>query len=117
MVGGVYDTSDIYSYVQRLHRIEEDFYDGDIGERLEKFKHYAVVEVPAEKISLDEYSLDEDRVDEYKDVYSKTKTYPPIVLGNYSKKFGLYNIIDGNHRANALNDLGIKKIICFVGKK
>jgi ParB-like chromosome segregation protein Spo0J len=37
--------------------------------------------------------------------------YPPIVLNKD------YSIIDGTHRINALDDLGYKTVIAFVGVK
>jgi len=113
-IGDVYSESDIYPYIQKLHRNEEDFYEGDIGERIERFPNYIVAKVPINKINMDEYYIDDDYVDEYVDKFKKTKSYPPIVLGYYDNNWG-YNIIDGTHRANVLRKLGLKSIICFVG--
>lgn len=33
-IGDIYTTNKIYSYVEKIHKVEEDFYDGDIGERI-----------------------------------------------------------------------------------
>ena len=113
-VGDIYSESDIYSYIQKLHRNDDDFYDGDIGERIERFPKYIVKEVMIDKICMDEYELDNDYVDEYIEKYKEIGTYPPIVLGYYDNNWG-YDIIDGTHRANALKILGLKTIISFVG--
>jgi hypothetical protein len=113
-IGDVYSESDIYPYIQKLHRNEEDFYEGDIGERIERFPNYVVAKVPINKINMDEYYIDDDYVNEYVDKFKETKSYPPIVLGYYDNNWG-YDIIDGTHRANALRKLGLKSIICFVG--
>lgn len=113
-VGDVYSESDVYPYIQKLHRNEEDFYDGDIGERIERFPKYQVAEIPIDKINMDEYQLDDDYVDDYVEKYKQIGTYPPIVLGYYDNNWG-YDIIDGTHRANALKNAGLKSIICFVG--
>lgn len=118
-IGDIYDESNIYVYCQNLHRIEEDFWGsdvsdgGDLGERIESFIKYEVAEIPINKIETDEYYLDDSVVEEYIDKYNEIKTYPPIVLGYYG--YGKYDIIDGNHRANALKKLGFETIICFVG--
>lgn len=89
---------------------------GDLGERIESFIKYEVAEIPINKIETDEYYLDDSVVEEYIDKYNEIKTYPPIVLGYYGYgKYGKYDIIDGNHRANALKKLGFETIICFVG--
>jgi len=119
-IGDLYDESDIYIYCQKLHKNEEDFLGeendgGDLGERIEKFIKYEVAEISIDKIETDEYYLDDDIVDEYIDKYNEIKTYPPIVLGYYGYGYGKYDIIDGNHRANALKKLGFETIICFVG--
>ena len=115
-IGDVYDESDIYTYVQKLHyKRKEDFYDGDLGERIEKFPYYVVKEIPIDDIQIDEYELDIDDMEDYINIYNKLKSYPPIVLGK--KIYGKYNIIDGTHRVNALKNLGSNTIISFVGKK
>lgn len=117
-IGDVYDESDIYVYCQKLHKNEEDFWGeendgGDLGERIERFIKYEVAEISIDKIETDEYYLDDDIVEEYMEKYNEIETYPPIVLGYYN--YDKYDIIDGNHRANALKELGFKSILCFVG--
>ena len=113
-VGDIFTESDIYPYVQNIHKNEDDFYDGDIGERIERFKKYEVALIDVDKINMDEYYLDDDIVNKYINIYKENKTYPPIVLGYYDSNWG-YDIIDGNHRANALKEFGLKQILCFVG--
>ncbi len=115
-IGDVYEESDIYEYVRKLHyKRSEDFWEGDLGERIERFPYYKVMEIPIGDIEMDEYQLDEDDMEEYVDMYRERGTYPPIVLGK--KQYGYYNIIDGTHRANALKEIGLESIVCFVGKK
>lgn len=87
-----------------MHRNEDDFYDGDITERIGRFLKYQVAEVNITKINMDEYELD-DYVDDYIEKFKQFGTYPPIVLGYYDNNWG-YDIIDGTHRANALKKLG-----------
>lgn len=110
-VGDIFDEADIYSYSQRIHHTYEDFIDGDLGDRIEQYEQYRVEIVDIDDIDLNEFSVDEDMVDEYKEKIQKSETYPPIVLNRD------FSIIDGTHRANALNDLGIKTIVAFVGIK
>jgi len=115
-IGDVYEESDIYQYIQKLHyKRDYDFWEGDLGQRIEKFPYYVVQEVPIENIEMDEYQLDEDDMEEYIKMFKEKGSYPPIVLGG--KYYRHYDIIDGTHRANALRELGFVKIICFVGKK
>jgi hypothetical protein len=115
-IGDIYEESDIYQYIQKLHyKRDYDFWEGDLGERIEKFPYYVVKEIPVKDIEMDEYQLDDDDMEEYIEMFKERGSYPPIVLGK--KSYGYYNIIDGTHRANALRELGFDKIICFVGKK
>jgi hypothetical protein len=110
-IGEVYDEADVYSYTQRIHHTYDDFIDGDLGDRIEKYKKYIVKEVNISDIEIDEFYIDDNLVDEYKEKIMKSNTYPPIVLNND------YTIIDGTHRVNALNELGYKTVTAFVGLK
>ena len=112
-VGDIIPESDVYQYVQKIHNNYDDFIDGDLGERIERFSKYKVALIDIDKIVTDEYYLDDDMMDDYIDKYENNKSYPPIVLGYYNN-WG-YDIIDGNHRANALKTIGVKKIKCLVG--
>jgi hypothetical protein len=113
-VGSMYSESDIYPYIQKIHRNVEDFHDGDISDRIERFQKYIVADIPIDKINMDEYQLDDEYLNDYIEMYKKSGKYPPIVLGYYDNRWG-YDIIDGTHRANALRELGFKSIISFVG--
>lgn len=113
--GKSYDESNIYRYVQKLHRNKEDFYDGNLGERLGKYKMYQLLEIPINKIKIDQWQIDDDKVSEYVSLYEKNKKYPPIVLKPI--RGGSYEIIDGTHRVNALDELGYKYVDAYVGIK
>lgn len=125
-IGDILSESSIYNYVEELHRNEDDFIDGDIGERIERFSKYELKELNISDISIDEYELDDDYVSDYIDMYKKSGSYPPIVIdsdlcnhacydnGKVSYK-EMYNIIDGNHRVNSINNLGEKTIKAWVG--
>ena len=113
-IGDILSGDDVYSYCQKLHRNEEDFWEGDLGERIERFPKYMVAEMPIDNICTDEYDLDDDKVQEYVDKFKESSGYPPIVLGYYDSRWG-YDIIDGNHRVNALKEMGVKSVRCFVG--
>lgn len=116
-IGDILEESYIYQYVEILHRNGEDFTEGDIAERLQQFSKYKLMEINISDINIDEYELVDIYVNKYKEMYNELKTYPPIVLDSdrsysYANK---YTIIDGNHRVNALNDLGFKSILSWVG--
>lgn len=109
-VGDVIDEDIIYQYVQILHG-NDDFIDGDLGKRIEKYGKYKLTEVDISNLNIDEYYRFDDLVDSYVDRYNKSGYYPPIVISHKNR------LIDGNHRSNALNKLGFKKVKAFVGIK
>lgn len=113
-IGDIISESDVYQYVQKIHNNYDDFIEGNLGERIERFSKYKVALIDIDNIVTDEYYLDDDMMNDYIEEYKNNKIYPPIVLGYYDNRWG-YDIIDGNHRANALKSIGIKKIKCLVG--
>jgi hypothetical protein len=114
MIGDILDETTIYHYVQHIHDREEDFYDGDLGERIEKCRSYKLMEIDISLIDIEEFYSDEDLVEEYQEEYMNTNTYPPIVLEEPYD--GRYTIIDGTHRSQALDGAGVTKIRAFVGQ-
>lgn len=107
-IGDILPEGDIYQYVEAIHG-NDDFVDGDLGERIEEYDKYKLIEVDIDELNIDEYFLFDDLVDTYIDKYNQTKKYPPIVIDSKNR------LIDGNHRANALNELGFEKIEAFKG--
>lgn len=116
-IGQILPESDIYEYIKKLHRNEDDFYDGDLGDRIGEFSKYKLMEIDIDKINIDEWDLDVDYLKDYKNKFKENSNYPPIVLDSdtsYSYK-NKYTIIDGTHRVNALDRYGIKIVKAWVG--
>lgn len=109
-IGDIIPEDIIYQYVEIIHG-NHDFIDGDLGKRIEKYDRYQLVEVDIKDLNIDEYYLFDDLVDKYVNEYNKRGSYPPPVITHKNI------LIDGNHRSNALNKLGIKKIKVFKGVK
>ena len=99
----------VYQMVQKLHRNYDDFIDGDLGDRLDNYDNYELKDINISDLDLEEWDVQEDLVDNIVDEMKKNKEYPPIVVGDDM------SIIDGIHRANALNKLGFNKIRAYVG--
>lgn len=109
-IGDTLYEEDVYQYVQSIHDdYESSFVDGDLGNRIEEFEQYELQIVTIDKIDIDEFSLDTSKMREYIEEYKKSNDYPPIVLNNE------YGIIDGTHRVNALERLGLKEVKAWVG--
>lgn len=102
---------EVYMMVQQLHYNNEDFYDGDLGKRIEKYEEYKLMYIPIDKIDLEFYT-DEERVEEIQQqIINSNGKYPPIVLSHKLR------LIDGTHRTEALNNLGETRVLSYVGIK
>jgi len=99
----------IYQYIQQIHWNDNDWSEGDISDRIEQYKNYILKEVSIDKIDIEEFQTYEDIVKKYADQTKNTGYYPPIVIAHD------YQIIDGTHRAQAIEMLGMKTILAFVG--
>lgn len=118
-VGDILDNETIWLYVEYLVMYGEKqdydncFVDGDLGDRLDEYEKYKLKEISIDELNLEEWDLHDFYVDIYKEKFLGNKEYPPIVVGK--KEYGTYSIIDGLHRANALKESGVEKILAFVG--
>jgi hypothetical protein len=101
----------IYQEVQKIHHTRDDFIDGDISERIEEFKYYHLQVMDLNNLDKDEWSVDDDIVDDIIDEIREKGllTMPKMLISEKS------SIIDGTHRLNALLKIGITKYPCYVG--
>lgn len=106
--GEEFKESVIYQYIEYLHPRKEDWEDGDLGSRIEKYKQYKLKIIPLSKIDV-VYHTSDDLVDKYKAKFKASKKYPPLVI---DKDF---DIIDGSHRAEALKASGEKLVKVLQG--
>jgi uncharacterized ParB-like nuclease family protein len=111
---GIYSDDTIINDVMAIHRNPDDFDDGDLSSRISKYAPYELQEIAIDNLNLDEWEVRDDLVDDMKNQYESNHDYPPIVVG--IDRNGIYTIIDGIHRANALDQLGIQTIKAYVGK-
>ena len=106
----VVDSRTVLDMVQDIHGRPEDFDEGDLVHRINKFDTYEKTVMDISDLDLDEWQVDEDFVEELSKRIEK-EGYHPIV---YDPDEG--SIIDGTHRANALSLIGTTKIKAYVGK-
>lgn len=102
--------NEMFDYVKNLHSEEEDLYTGDLGTRIFKYQLYILKTVPTKKIK-GHWETYEPTVQDYANEFKAKNNYPPIVLTPS------LIIIDGTHRYKALESLGIKEILAYVGQK
>ena len=113
-IGDIVPEEYIYNYIQYLHDdYEGAFVDGNLGDRIEEFSEYKLMEIPIKDIHINEWDLDDWAVSDFKKQIKGSGDYPPIVLGEIED--GKRTIIDGTHRSNALSELGYNTIIAWVG--
>lgn len=92
---------DVFSYVKSIHPRHEDFEDGDLQERIYRYKSYVAKTVNIDDIDSPYYSDIEDE--------KLPKKYNPIVLTHD------LIIIDGTHRYDMAKNTGINTIKAYVG--
>jgi len=108
----IIDNVDILDYVRFFHNYDDEIND-DFYERIVENNDYFILKwVNINDIkNLNDFFIDEFKINEYVELYKKNKNYPPPVL-DYN-----YYIIDGTHRIHALKELNYDKIKCYVGQK
>jgi hypothetical protein len=96
-------TEDMIAYLRQHHdtNLHQDYLN-----HVNTFSKFVLKDIPVNSIKTDLSGLDREKVKQYKQMdFSKA---PPIVMG------GGY-ILDGYHRANVANALGIPTIKAYVG--
>lgn len=106
----IVDSRTVLDMVQDIHGRPEDFDEGDLVHRINKFDTYEKTVMDIDDLNLDEWEVDEDFVEELSKRIEKEGYYPIV----YDPDDG--SIIDGTHRANALSLIGKTKIKAYVGK-
>jgi len=97
-----------------VHHEPDDFEEGDIVQRIEEYYSYTLKEINIKDLDLDEWDIDNELVDKIrKEIENNNGNYPPIIVSPAP----YFSIIDGTHRANAVNKLGYKKIKAYVGNE
>lgn len=108
-IGSEYPPHEILEYVTSFHD-QEDFDDTDFYERITKYDKFILKSIDINDLDLEEYTLNDEKVDQYVEDYkNQDGEYPFIVIEDD------YSIIDGLHRANALDRLGKKEVKAYVG--
>lgn len=108
----VVDHRSVQDEVIRLHGRKQDLNEGDLLHRLDRFNFFIKKSIDISDVDLDEFEVDQDKVDDFKRLFAQSGAYPPIVFDSLDG-----SIIDGIHRANALAQLGVLRIDAFVGVK
>lgn len=105
-VGDIISNETLYKYTEALH--DFNFNNDFISDHILKHDKFILKELYLSDLDLD--SVSPFLVSDYKDLFLQNKWYPPII---FDKDDDI--IIDGYHRANALFQLGITKILAWVG--
>lgn len=111
-VGEIVEECDVYMLTKSLHYEQDDFSEGNIGERIEEFLSYELKEIPLSEIEAPWTYIDDERIEDYEEM--DENTVPPIVLGFYED--GSYMTIDGGHRVTVALKRKQASIKAFVGR-
>lgn len=118
-IGTKMSNEDMKEYIQALCNYRSWIKTVYIEMSLIRFREFILLEIDLENIPLpdnvcsiikENHLNSLKKISHYKKLVKKTNWIPPIIF-DYENK----TIVDGAHRAEALKELGIKKIPCFVG--
>ena len=108
-VGEIFTNIEVCELVMSIHYNEQDFDEGDLLERINRFTLYEIREVNVDELCTGYYYIDKDNVIKMSNL--DFETMPPIVLG---EKYGdKYDVVDGNHRVESAILKNRKKILAF----
>ena len=102
----------LYSITEKAHREYDDFVEGELTKRIEKFPFYNLIsDFDIKNLDLNEWNIIDKLVIEYSDSISRygIENMPPILISDNN------SIIDGIHRLNSLKKLGYSKVPVFQG--
>lgn len=105
-IGDVISNETLHYYTEALHGF--DFDNSFITDSILKYDNFVLTELNIYDLDLE--SVSDSLRDEYKELYLKTKWYPPIIFDKDEQM-----IVDGYHRANALYEAGENKILAWIG--
>lgn len=100
----------VVDHVVKLHTRPQDFEEGDLLRRLDRFTVYVAKPIHLALIDFRESPVFEDKVQECMRLYLETKSYPRLVFDEIDG-----SMLDGLHRAHALYRCGLKVVDAFVG--
>lgn len=97
---------DLSQLVQEFHHTPEDFYDGNLEQRIDSYGEFQLQVIPTGSLDAEEWLSYDERVDAYSVM---TSDAPPIIVDHIG------SIIDGTHRLKAAIARGEKTIRAYVG--
>ena len=107
-IGDIISYTTLYNYVDAMHNMEMD--NDFIKDYILTYSNFKLCKLLLKDIGLD--STDPVLVNDYLKIYGETNWYPPII---YDKNEHM--IIDGYHRAEAIDNSGEKYILAWCGNK
>lgn len=105
----VVSSSEVLSMSKSLNKTSKHFDKSGVPEKILQNSKYELKKVPFSSLDLSSVEYDEGLKNKYKEMTKINPDYPPIVVDSVSNK-----IIDGNHRAKALQEMGYESIRAFV---
>ena len=97
----------VIDYVRGIHLQREDWYEGDLEQRLRRFAHYELRTIELTKDMTEQWLIREDKSLDYQE---RPFPAPPIVFDELMNE-----VIDGAHRCHAYWHRGQRAILAYVG--
>ena len=101
--------NEVLKMCKELNRSSKYFDKSGVPEKILKNKKYALKKIPISALGLNSIEYNEELKDKYKEMTKVNPDYPPIIVDSTNN-----TIIDGNHRAKALQEMGYESIRAYV---
>jgi len=105
----IVSSDEVLKMCKDLNRSSENFDESGVPEKILKHKKYELKKVPVSSLDLNSIEFNEELKNKYKEMTKINPDYPPIIFDSEQS-----SIIDGNHRAKALQEMGYESIRAFV---
>tara|TARA_R110001592_G_scaffold179925_3_gene421911 strand:+ start:811 stop:2946 length:2136 start_codon:yes stop_codon:yes gene_type:complete len=105
----VVSSDEVLKMCKDLNRSSKNFDKSGTPEKILKYDKYELKKVPLSSINLDSIEYSKDLKDKYKEMTRINPDYPPIIIDTISR-----SIIDGKHRAKALQEMGYESIRAYI---
>jgi hypothetical protein len=105
----IINSDEVLKICRELNRKNKNFDESGIPEKILKYKKYALKRIPVSTLKLNDIQFNQEILEKYKEIIKTNPDYSPIIIDSENNE-----IIDGKHRAKALEEMGYDSIRAYV---
>lgn len=105
----IINSDEVLKICRELNRKNKNFDESDIPGKILKYQKYALKKIPVSTLDLNNVQFNREILDKYKEIIKTNPDYSPIIINSENNE-----IIDGKHRAKALEEMGYDSVRAYV---